>query len=258
MEFVNFSTVEFERFVLVFLRVTSILLVAPLFSATAVPTTVKIGLSVGVSIGLFSTVGPGLLITEVPIYQLAALGSSEVILGVAMGLLARIFIAAVDMGAEIMGFQMGFGIVTVIDPSTRGSVSLLSQFQGVVTALMILATNAHHFFFRAIAESFERIPPMGFAPTPNLWALFFETTRNAFVLALKFAAPTMVVLMLTTVALGIVARTVPQMNIFIVGLSLQIAVGFAVLIVATSMFGVLYGQTLTDMGSVLFRFVRAF
>ncbi|MFC1491122.1 flagellar biosynthetic protein FliR [Nitrospinota bacterium] len=202
--------------------------------------------------------GGGLLISEIPVYELAALALNEVLLGVALGLLARMFIAAIDMGAEVMGFQMGFGIVTAIDPSTQGHTSLLSQLQGVVTALMILATNAHYFFFRALRESFERIPPLGFSPTANLWALFLETTRHSFVLALKFAAPTMVVLMLTSVALGIVARTVPQMNIFIVGLSMQIIVGFTVLVLSTSMLGLLYGQTLMDMGAVMSRFLRAF
>lgn len=258
MEYVNVSTIEFERFVLILLRVGAILMSAPLFSASAVPKTVKVCLSVGVSFAMLPVVGPGMLLSEIPVHKLVALGVNEILLGVSLGILARLFIAAVDMAAEVMGFQMGFGVVTAIDPTTRGSISLLSQFQSVITALMILGTNAHHFIFRAIAESFKRIPLMGFSPTTNLWALFIETSRNVFVLALKFAAPTMVVLMLTSVALGIVARTVPQMNIFIVGLSLQIIVGFAVLLLSVSMYGILYGHALTDMGAVILRFTRAF
>jgi len=258
MEYVNFSTLEFERFVLVLLRVGAILMAAPLFSASVVPKTVKIGLSVGVSLAMLQIVGPGMLLSEIPLHRLAALGVNEILLGVSLGLLARLFIVAVDMAAEVMGFQMGFGIVTAIDPSTRGSVSLVSQFQAVITALMILGTNAHYFIFHAIAESFKRIPLMGFSPTANLWALFIETSKNVFVIALKFAAPTMVVLLLSSVALGIVARTVPQMNIFIVGLSLQIVIGFTVLIFSASMFGILYGQTLADMAAVMMRFTRAF
>jgi flagellar biosynthetic protein FliR len=258
MDYVNVSTVEFERFVLVLLRVGALLMSAPLFSASAVPKMVKVGLSVAVSLALLPVVGPGMLISEIPMLQLAALGTSEVLLGVSMGLLARLFIAAVDMGAEIMGFQMGFGIVTAIDPSTRGSTALLSQFQGVITALIILATDTHHIIFRAIRESFTRIPLMGFSPTGNLWAIFIETSSKVFTLALKFAAPTMVVLMLTSVALGIVARTVPQMNVFIVGMSVQIVVGFVVLLFSASMIGILYAQTLTDMATTMIRFTRAF
>ncbi len=258
MDFGNITTVDFERFILVLLRVGSLLLAAPLFSASSVPSVVKIGLAVGVSLALFHAAGVGVLITEVPIYDLMLLALGEVLLGLSMGLLARFFVAAADMGAEVMGFQMGFGIVTAIDPNTQGHTALLSQFQGVTTALMILVTDTHYFFFRAIAESFKRIPLMGFAANANLWAIFLETTRNIFVLALKFAAPVVAVLMLTTIALGIVARTVPQMNIFIVGLSLQIFVGFAILALAAPMVGVLYGQLLTDMGGTIFRFVRAF
>ncbi len=258
MDFGSVTTVDFERFVLILLRVSSLLLTAPLFSASAVPTVVKISLSVGVSLSLFHIVGTGILISEVPFYDLAMLALSEVLLGLSMGLLARFFVAAIDMGAEVMGFQMGFGIVTAIDPTTQGHTALLSQFQGVTTALMILSTNAHYFFFRAIAESFKRIPLAGFTPNANLWAIFLEVTKSIFVLALKFAAPVVAVLMLTSIALGIVARTVPQMNIFIVGLSLQIFVGLAILALSAPMFGVLYGQVLTDMGGAVFRFVRAF
>jgi flagellar biosynthetic protein FliR len=206
---------------------------------------------------MFHIVGPGALVSEVPFYDLASLALGEVMLGLSMGLLARLFVAAADMGAEVMGFQMGFGIVTAIDPNTQGHTALLSQMQGITTALMIVVTNAHYFFLRAIAESFKRIPLMGFEANENLWAIFMETSKNIFILALKFAGPVIVVLLLTTVALGIVARTVPQMNIFIVGLSLQIAVGLGILALAAPMFGVLYGQMLTDMGGTVFRLVRA-
>lgn len=258
MDLGNITPADFERFVLILLRVSSLLLAAPLFSASAMPTVVKIGLSVGVSLSMFHVVGPGVLVSQIPFYDLAMLGVSEVLLGLSMGLLARLFVAAADMGAEVMGFQMGFGIVTAVDPSTQAHTALLSQFQGVATALMILATNAHYFFFRAIAESFKRIPLMGFSPTENLWTIFLETSKSLFVLAFKFAAPIVAVLLLTSIALGIVARTVPQMNIFIVGLSLQIAVGFAILVLSIPIFGVLYTQTLSEMGGTVFRFVRSF
>ncbi len=258
MDVANISTVDFERFVLILMRVSSLLLSAPLFSAPSVPTAVKIGLSVSVSLAFFPIAGSGVLISEVPFYDLAMLALSEVFLGLSMGMLARFFVVAADMGAEVMGFQMGFGVVTAIDPNTQAHTALLSQFQGVTTAMMILATNAHYFFFQAIAESFKRIPLMGFSPSANLWAIFMGTTKDIFVLALKFAAPAVGVLMLSSIALGIVARTVPQMNIFIVGLSLQIFVGLAILAISVPMFGVLYSQILTDMGGTIFRFVRAF
>lgn len=258
MDFTNISTLEFERFVLILVRVSSLLLSAPLFSAPAVPTIVKIGLSVAVSLAFFPIAGSGFVASEIPFYDLAFLALGEVFLGLSMGILTRFFVVAADMGAEVMGFQMGFGVVTAIDPNTQGHTALLSQLQGVTTALMILMTNTHYFFFQAIAESFKRIPLMGFYPSPDLWAIFMVTTKEVFVLALKFAAPVVAVLMLSSIALGIVARTVPQMNIFIVGLSLQIFIGLSILALSLPMLGVLYSQVLADIGGSMFRFVRAF
>ncbi len=258
MEFLPITTVDFERFVLILVRVSSILFSAPLLGSTVVPPFVKVGFSAAVSLALFPAAAPTVLLKEVPLYELAGLALGEVMLGVTIGLLARLFVAAIDLGAEIVGFQMGFGIVTAVDPTTQAHTALLAQFQSAITALMILATDAHHFFFRAIADSFGRISLMGFSPNLDLWNLFLRTSREMFVIAMKFAAPATVVLLLTSIALGIVARTVPQMNIFIVGISLQIVVGFTVFFLSVSMLGLLYGQILTEMGGTLLRLVRVF
>lgn len=258
MEFVSISMLDFERYILVFARVISIFITMPFLGAVTIPVQVKIGAAAAVSLAMFPVAAPATITTELSIYQLAAVAVGELMIGLSMGLLARLFLVAIDLGSEIIGFQMGYGIVTAVDPTTQAQASMISQFQGVISILMILATNTHHFFFLALGESFRQIPLMGFGPTADLWNLFLETSSQVFVIALKFAAPTMVVLMLTNVALGIVARTVPQMNIFMVGLTVQITMGFTILLVSVSMMGLAYKQNMFQMGTMLFRFVRAF
>lgn len=258
MEFVPVSMLDFERYILVLARVVSIFVTMPFLGSVTIPIQVKIGVAAAISLAMFPVAAPDTITTALSFYQLSAVALGELMIGLSMGLLARLFLVAIDLGSEAIGFQMGYGIVTAVDPSTQAQSSLISQFQGVIAVLMILATNTHHFFFLALGESFRRIPLMGFGPTNDLWNLFLETSGQIFVLALKFAAPTMVVLMLTNVALGIVARTVPQMNIFMVGLTVQIVMGFTILFVSVSMMGLAYKQTMFQMGTMLFRFVRAF
>ncbi len=258
MEFLPISTAEFERYVLVLVRVGSVLVSMPVLGSSVIPPQVKAGMAAVISFAMFPLVPETALITEIPLYSLAAIGLGELMLGLSMGLLARLFVVAIDMGAEVIGFQMGYGIVTAVDPTTRAQSSILSMFQGIITVLIILATNAHHFFLQALAESFERIPMNGFRVNQTLWNLFLDASSQIFIIALKFAAPTMVVLMLTSVALGIVARTVPQMNIFIVGLSVQIMIGFTILFLSVPMLGVSYAQSMTRMGNLLANLVRAF
>ena len=258
MEYLGVSTVEFERFALILMRVGAMLFSAPLIGSPIVPSAVKVSLAAAVSLTLLPTVGTTVLLSEVSFYQLAGLALGEVMLGLAVGTLARLFLAAMELGAEAVGFQMGFGIATAVDPSTQVHTALLAQFQSAVTALIFLATDAHYYFFRAISDSFGRVPLMGFHANHDLFTLFLRVSREVFVIAIQFAAPATVVLLLTSLALGIVARTVPQMNIFIVGISVQIAVGFGVLFFSLSMMGLLYGQVFTAMGGSVLRLVRSF
>jgi flagellar biosynthetic protein FliR len=254
----NVGTVEFERFVLILTRVGSMLFSAPVIGSPIVPPAVKVSVAAAVAMALFPTVGATILLKEVPFYQLAGLALGEAMLGLAVGLLARMFLAAMEVGAETIGFQMGFGIATTVDPSTQAHTALLAQFQSAITALIFLATDTHYFFFRAIADSFGRIPLMGFHANRDLYLLFLQVSRDIFIVAIQFAAPATVVLLLTSLALGIVARTVPQMNIFIVGISVQVAVGFGVIFFSLSMMGLLYAQVFTAMGGSIFRLVRSF
>ncbi|MBI3128958.1 MAG: flagellar biosynthetic protein FliR [Candidatus Tectomicrobia bacterium] len=258
MEYLNVTTIEFERFILILVRVGSMLFSAPVIGSPIVPSAVKVAAAAAVSMALFPTVGATMLLKEMPFYELAGLALGEVMLGLAAGLLARLFLAAMEVGAEAIGFQMGFGIATSVDPTTQAHTALLSQFQSAITALIFLATDAHYYFFRAISDSFGRIPLMGFHANRDFYLLFLQVSRDIFIVAVQFAAPATVVLLLTSLALGIVARTVPQMNIFIVGISVQVAVGFGALFVSLSMMGLLYGQVFTAMGGSLLRLVRSF
>ncbi|MEK6709942.1 MAG: flagellar biosynthetic protein FliR [Nitrospinota bacterium] len=258
MEFAGVDTVQFERFALILLRVGSMLFSAPLIGSPVVPPAVRVGLAAAVSLALLPTVGATVLLKEVSFYQLAGLAAGEVMLGLAVGTLARLFLAAVELGAEAVGFQMGFGIATAVDPSTQIHTALLAQFQSAVTALLFLASDAHYHIFRAIADSFGRVSLMGIHPSHDLYVLFLRVSRDVFVIAVQFAAPPTAVLLLTSLALGIVARTVPQMNIFIVGISVQVAVGLGVLLLSVSMMGVLYGQIFAAMGESVMRLVRSF
>ena len=258
MEYLGVSTVEFERFALILMRVGAMLFSAPLIGSPIVPSAVKVSLAAAVSLTLLPTVGTTVLLKEVSLYHLAGLALGEVMLGLAVGLLARLFLAAMELGAEAVGFQMGFGIATAVDPSTQVHTALLAQFQSAVTALIFLATDAHYYFFRAISESFGRVSLMEFQLNEDLYLIFLRVTREVFIIAVQFAAPATVVLLLTSLALGIVARTVPQMNIFIVGISVQIAVGFGVLFFSLSMMGLLYGQVFAAMGGSILRLVRSF
>jgi Flagellar biosynthesis pathway, component FliR len=163
---------------------------------------------------------------------------SEITIGLAVAYSARLLFTAVQIAGTIVDFQMGFGVVNVFDPQTETQVSVTAQFQNIITILMFLALDAHHIIIGAIVESFFLINPsqINFSTfTPEIILLLFKAT---FVTAVKIAAPIMAILFFISVGLGLVARTVPQMNVFIVGFPLQIGVGLLMVGLSMSFFSI--------------------
>jgi flagellar biosynthetic protein FliR len=150
---------------------------------------------------------------------------SELILGVIIGLSVQLVFAGIQLAGQLAGFQMGFSIVNVMDPLTSAQVSIVAQLKNLIAMLIFLAINAHHWFLRSLVESFRLVPPFGFHYSASLMEYLMRLGGNMFVIAIKVGAPVMVALLLTSVALGLVARTVPQMNIFIVAFPLKIVIG---------------------------------
>lgn len=215
---------QVQAAVLVFIRIGAILVTAPLFGSRNVPLQLKAGLSLVLAMAVFPVIGvQGVYLANVSSLLSAMVG--EVLIGVIIGFTARLIFAAVQLAGQLVGFQMGFGIVNVLDPQTSTQFSIIAQFQNVLALLIFIAVNAHYWFILAVTSSFELIPPLKFCFTDSLMEAIVALSCNMFVIAAKIAAPTMAALFFSSVALGLVARTVPQMNIFIVGFPLKIAIG---------------------------------
>jgi len=224
MNLFSLSLPQVQAAILVFIRLGAILIAAPLFGSRNVPFQLKAGLSLVLAMVIFPVAGfQEVYLTGIPSLVTAMMG--EVLIGVIIGFTARLIFSAVQLAGQLIGFQMGFGIVNVIDPQTSTQFSIVAQFQNIMTLLIFLALDAHYWFILAISSSFELIPPLGFCFTNSLMEAIVSLSCDMFVIAAKVAAPVIAVLLFTSVALGLIARTVPQMNIFIVGFPIKIAIG---------------------------------
>ena len=214
---------QVEVFILVFLRVTAIIGSIPVLANKSVPVRVKGGLSIVTA----------MLITPfVPEYDIPAAllplvlkMAGEVCIGIIIGLTVRFIFSGIQLAGQLIGFQMGFAIVNVVDPLSSSQVSIISQFIYILAILIFFAVNGHHLFLYAIAESYKILPGFTFQLSGQLIESIVMTAKDIFILALKIGIPIITLLLLTSVGLGLIARTVPQMNIFIVGFPLKIGVG---------------------------------
>lgn len=244
-----------ELFALVYLRLIGFFLTAPVFSSPEITGQIKGGLAAVFSLVLTLAIRPDP--QSVPAFGLVFFVAlaREFFLGVIMGYLLSWVVEAVVIGMQMVGFQMGFSIVNTIDPTTGTSISVLASFQVRLALLVFLASGMYQRFLEALADSY-RIVPVGMAVlVPEQAQSLIETLGLAFKISIVLAGTPIVCLMLVKIGLGILARTVPQMNVFVVGFPLTIGAGLLATMVVIPHFiiGVnfYFGQSLTRMVSFL-------
>ena len=216
---------------LVAIRIGTIFLLTPLFALGGVPVRVRVLFVLALSLTLVTAIAPATTAVLNTPGGLFIAAISEVFIG---GLLAfGVFtaFAAFQLAGRIMDMQLGFGVASLIDPSTRAPTPLLGTLLNFTALVVFFAIDGHHMIIRGIAFSLERIPPG--TPLPNIEpAALVAQFGSMFVYALMLAAPVVFVVLMVDIAMSVMARTMPQMNMFIVSLPLKIMVGLATLAIS--------------------------
>ena len=149
----------------------------------------------------------------------------ELFVGWLIGLVGYITLTAVNAAGKIMDMQVGFAVVNMMDPTTMQQAGLLGTFLYNLTIIYFLITNGHHVILSALTESFRIIPLNSMVWNDSLPLLMNDLTAGIFLNGMKIAMPVTFAILLTNVGLGILARTMPQMNIFVVGIPMQLMIG---------------------------------
>ncbi|CQR47684.1 Flagellar biosynthetic protein FliR [Paraliobacillus sp. PM-2] len=222
-------------FLLILVRFIAFFATIPIFSYRNIPNQFKIGLAIFLAwITLYTITIPEIAID---LSFLLLLGK-ETVVGLLLGLIAYIILASVQIAGGFIDFQMGFAIANVIDPQTGAQGPLVGQYFYTIAILFLLTVDGHHLLINGAMFSFEIIPLDQLINFNNEKLVLFiiDTFNQLFVIAFQLAIPIVGCLFLVDVALGIIARTVPQLNVFVVGIPLKILVALFVI----SMFMVMY------------------
>lgn len=215
-------------FLLIFARVTSFFVMLPIFSYRNIPTRHKIGFSLFLAWIMFYTVDVPIFIMNGEYFLLLL---KEIVVGLFIGFIAYLMLSAVQIAGGFIDFQMGFAIANVIDPQTGAQSPLIGQYFYTMVILFLLTVDAHHLLLDGVFYSYQYIALDQYIPfeKESIPAFLIDTFNHMFVIAFQMAIPIVGCLFLVDVALGIVARTVPQLNVFVVGLPLKILVSFIVM-----------------------------
>lgn len=228
----GFPLEQIEKLLLVVTRISSMFLVAPIFGTRGIPAQFKIGLAFFAGLVALPNVpaitgGQGL--TASPILLLL-LVIKEVLVGLIIGYVCMLVFSAIQTAGQFIDMQIGFSIVNVLDPMTGFHMPVLGSFKNLLAILLFLGIDGHFGLITAIMQSFQFIPPGAFVFSEGLLEFFFKAFSVMFLLALKISIPVVAALFLTDVGFAVMARTVPQMNIFVVGMPVKILLGLFMLI----------------------------
>ncbi|MDB5838380.1 MAG: fliR [Herminiimonas sp.] len=232
---INITSAELNTWIAMMLwpltRVMGLISVAPLFGNVSVPARVKIGLGIMLSVAIAPAV------PAMPAIDPASLAgfliiAQQLVIGMAMGFAMRIVFAAVEMAGEITGLTMGLGFASFFDPQTRARSSSVSQFLALLALMFYLATNLHLVLLATLADSFTALPITAAPLNGQGMRELVNWGGRIFSAGVQLSLPIVAVLLVTNLALGILTRAAPQLNLFGIGFPITLGVGFIMLTVA--------------------------
>lgn len=232
----SFSFYDLEFFLLIFVRVSCFVFIAPFFSMNNVPRQVRIVLSFFTAMLIYTTFSPTDAVVYDTVMEYAIIVGKEAITGLLLGFSTTICSAIVNFAGSMTDMETGLSMVTLMDPTTKESVSITGAYYQYMVTLLLIVSGMYRFLLGALADSFLLIPVNGtIFQKDNLLATMVSFMGDYIIIGFRICLPVFCVILLLNAVLGVLAKVSPQMNMFAVGIQLKILVGLAVLFFTASM-----------------------
>jgi len=217
-----------EAFLLILVRITAFIYVAPFFNLKNVPRKVKAGFSFFFALVLYEVV-PVPDLAYQGVIGFAGLLISEALVGIILGFFTNICYYILAFAGQMMDMEIGFAMVNEFDPVSNIQTTITSNYYSYIVMLIMMVTNLHHYLIIAFADAFKIVPIGGAHFSPNLYLLMVEFIKEYFIIGFRIILPVFAATLILNVILAILAKVAPQMNMFVIGIQLKIFVGLAVL-----------------------------
>jgi flagellar biosynthetic protein FliR len=227
----NDVSLNLDYFILIFLRVSALIISSPIFGRRNLPNILKIAFCILLTYVMFAANPISPKISYTGVLGFALLCIKELLFGLALGYVTTLFFSIAQTAGYVVDMQMGFSIVNAFDVQSSSSVSVTGNFLYIVMIISFLSTNGHLQLIRIVQATLTNIPVGSVALSPKIGLTALEVFAQAFVLALNVAMPVIASGLLGELIMGFIVRTVPQMNVFVIGIPLKILLGLMVLLI---------------------------
>ena len=220
-----------ELFALVLTRMSGMFVVSPIFGRRNLPSYYKVGFAFFLALMLVGSGGIVMPKTSGTPFEFAILVAIELAVGVSIGFIPYLMFSVIYLAGQIIDMKIGFSMVNVLDPLSNMQIPVTSNFYFIICILAFITVNAHHSVIAAIYRSYEFVPLGVYSLSDGVMAGLVRLFADIFAVGFRLAAPMVFAIMVADVALGIISKAMPQMNVFIVGMPLKILAGLIVMIV---------------------------
>lgn len=242
----------------IILRLAVLVFMLPPFNSARISSRIKAAIVLSLSCLLYPVLRTHVAPLPMEPISLIWMVVGELILGMTLSLCCLLLMAGLNLGADLISYQMGLSFAQIVDPQSGGQSVLFANIVQILTILLLLTFNVHHMILKVLVDSFYQIP-VGLGV---LSAISFERLVQVagylFILAIKFSAPVVVALFLVQVGLGVVTKFVPNINVFMTSLPLTILIGFLLVIFAIPLWGTSIGMFFDKMLALLQTVARSF
>jgi flagellar biosynthetic protein FliR len=225
-------------FMLVFARVGAMVMLLPGFGESNIPVRVKLGIALLLTLIILPLHRAAYQVDLSSMSSLAVLMVHEIIIGIVLGATARVTLSALAVAGSVIAQQLGLGFVTAVDPTQGQQGLLIGNFLTILGMTLLFATDSHHLVIAALNESYRIFSPGELMPSGDVAALATRAFSAAFKIGMQLSAPFLVFGLVFNIGLGVLARLMPAMQVYFVGVPLSIMVGFLIFaLVLSAMMG---------------------
>lgn len=254
----SFPLEELEYFLLILVRISTFIMVAPFFGESNVPRMLKVGLSAFVAYIMYGAISFHAYPQYNSVLEYAIIVLEEAITGILIGLSAQFCMMIVGFAGHIVDMEIGFSMAQIMDPSTRQTLTLTGTLYRYVFSLLLIITGMYRYLIEALLETFELIPVGGQEfILQDLYNTFLKFMTDYIVIGFRVALPVFCTILLLNGLMGIMAKVSPQMNMFAVGMQLKVLTGLGIIFLTASLLPSAAEFIFTQMKIVMVSFVKA-
>lgn len=253
----SFAYTDLEFFLLVLVRVTCFVYIAPFFSMSNTPRNVRIALSVFISLLLYQVI-PRQEIEYQTVIGYAIVVMKEAVTGLLIGFGANLCTGIVSFAGHVADMEMGLSMASMMDPTTKQSTTISGIYYNYMVMLMLFISGMHRYLLKALAETYTLIPVNGaIFDTDALLGAMLQFMADYIIIGFRICLPIFAIMVIMNAVLGVLAKVSPQLNMFAVGIQMKVLVGISVLFLSTAMLPGAADFIYTEMKRMVVSFVEA-